>query len=202
MQGGPGIAICTLPSGSRLSSVTWGADGRIVFSSSNILYEVSAQGGEPQVYLEPTSLREEQRFTTPHFLPDGRSLLFNVWQTDDSTAVEQVAQRYTDMVDGGFILNRKRASIVSHAIGVYRAGGERRMLDLPGDFIQLVAYAPTGHLLYRQLPASRSGNLWAVPFDPVSAEVIGDPFIMAAGSIGGSVSTDGTLVYSPVLSRL
>jgi Tol biopolymer transport system component len=55
----------------------WKPDNTIVFSLGNTeLYEVSARGGPPRLYLAPAP--EEDHFHAPTLLPDGKTLLFSV----------------------------------------------------------------------------------------------------------------------------
>ncbi len=75
--------------------------------------------------------------------------------------------------------------------------GVLRDLGLPGT---QPIYARSGHLIYAQ-----NGDLMAVPFDPVSLEVRGQPVLVvkgvlqsaATGAAQFSVSDTGTLAYMP-----
>ncbi|MFQ5930211.1 MAG: protein kinase, partial [Acidobacteriota bacterium] len=60
------------------AGATWGSNGQIVFSRGGTgLLEVSARGGDPQPLLE-LDPKSEGDFHQPHFLPDGRGVLFVV----------------------------------------------------------------------------------------------------------------------------
>ena len=79
LQGGPAATLCRVSGPMR--GATWSPDGAsIVFAAISPtpgLYEVPAQGGEPQLLFEP----EEDRYRAPHFLPSpggGRRLLYSV----------------------------------------------------------------------------------------------------------------------------
>ena len=79
LHGGPATTLCRVSGPTR--AVTWSPDGAsIVFAAISPtpgLYEVPAQGGEPQLLFEP----EEDRYQAPHFLPSpsgGRKLLYVV----------------------------------------------------------------------------------------------------------------------------
>ena len=81
VQGGPSIPICDRPFG--FGGGTWSPDGQtIVFSSGGPprLYEVSSQGGTPELLFEPAESEEELGFSFPHFLPSpaGRALVFTM----------------------------------------------------------------------------------------------------------------------------
>jgi serine/threonine-protein kinase len=69
--GGPAIPICKLEY-PAVWGATWGADGSIVFAEHD-LKQVSAQGGETKVLLKSN---EGEKYSSPEFLPDGRTLLF------------------------------------------------------------------------------------------------------------------------------
>jgi len=83
--GGPAVPICKLDKTAlRLWGATWGADGSIVFAEHD-LKQVSAQGGEPNVLLKTNKI--DWGYASPHFLPDGRTLLVtNVrgWDWDNA----------------------------------------------------------------------------------------------------------------------
>ena len=84
VRGGPALLVCQLPSLSLLmGGGSWSQDGdRIVFvcgtASQNRLYEVSAQGGEPELLFEPSEDRPHALH--PYLLPSepGRRKLLYV----------------------------------------------------------------------------------------------------------------------------
>ena len=196
-EGGAATPIFTRPAGAFINDAAWGEEGRIVFAGGPALpklYSVSANGGEPQLFLEPDST--DLFFGSPHFLPGGPTLLFVLAQQGDPAAVAKVAERYPDGRDAGFIAQVRARGIVSFVIAAYAENGARRVLDLPGDFLDDPVLAPSGHLLYRHIPPSRRTSLWAVAFDPETLTVTGEPFLVAPNSEGAAVSTDGTLVYA------
>ena len=57
---------------------TWRADGTIVFATTEGLYQVSGNGGEPRLLVKPDPRRKERQYAWPQFLPDGRSVLFTM----------------------------------------------------------------------------------------------------------------------------
>jgi len=59
----------------RFAGAAWGPDGTIVFATSVGLFAVSDNGGEPTRLLTPP---EGHIYAWPHFMPDGRSVLFTV----------------------------------------------------------------------------------------------------------------------------
>jgi serine/threonine-protein kinase len=57
---------------------TWRADGTIVFATSEGLYQVSENGGEPRLLVKPDRGRKERVYAWPQFMPDGQSVLFTI----------------------------------------------------------------------------------------------------------------------------
>ncbi|MBI4550860.1 MAG: PD40 domain-containing protein, partial [Candidatus Latescibacteria bacterium] len=124
VQSGSSTPVCTLPQG-FLAGATWKATGDIVFGlttgNNTSLYTVPAQGGIPQVFLQPDSTRGERGFFYPHVLPGGETLVFAV-----------------DMIDSAGAL-------------VVQDGDTRMMLVRhPGDALAFPIYSPTGHLVYQR----------------------------------------------------
>jgi serine/threonine-protein kinase len=115
ISGGAPLTLCDA---TNLRGATWGPDNTIVFSPTNpgTLWRVSAAGGAPQ---KLTDLKEEETdHRLPHFLPDGKAILFNV------------ATRSFERTD----------------IAILRLdSGEQRVLIQDGLDAR---YAPTGHLVY------------------------------------------------------
>ena len=73
VDGGAAFTLCALAS--PLTGASWGEDGRIIFAGSTIpggLFEVDADGGEPQVL----TVRDANTDRWPRHLPGGRQLLF------------------------------------------------------------------------------------------------------------------------------
>ena len=79
------VAISERPGGG-----TWRADGTIVFATSEGLYQVSEDGGEPRLLVKPEPRRKERAYTWPQFMPDGRSVLFTI-VPEDSIEGAQIA---------------------------------------------------------------------------------------------------------------
>ncbi len=84
-EGGVPAKICDTPSSSK--GATWGARGEIVFSRGfdGGLSRVAAEGGVPEVLTEPDRDAGVKTHRFPHFLPDGRALLFMVADHDMET---------------------------------------------------------------------------------------------------------------------
>ncbi len=66
---------------------SWGIDGWIIFGMrfmSDGLWRVHEDGGEPELFSQPSGDGREAEHAWPHHLPDGRYLLFTVY-TDEGT---------------------------------------------------------------------------------------------------------------------
>jgi serine/threonine-protein kinase len=79
LSGGPPVDICGNV-GQYQFGATWGAGNSIVFAD-RALKQVAADGGTPHVIL-PAEPANKRYFTTPSFLPDGKTLLATRFQTD------------------------------------------------------------------------------------------------------------------------
>lgn len=167
VAGGPITTLCELPTG-VFSGATWGGIGSVVFAIvPKGLFEVSSRGGDPALKLRADPGKGEMPHT-PHFLPDGRTLLFVMGLAGSGPAWKIVAVSESASKD------------------VYET--KARTPFVPNT----LAYSPSGHLLY-----SRGGSsieFWAVGFSLSSLAVSGEPFRVQNGK-NPSCSSDGTLVY-------
>jgi len=83
----------------RPFGATWGDDNSIVFSSKSEsgLVKVSANGGEPEILTSFDRERQESGHRLPHFLPDGKGVLFTVvrhpWDLQPRVAVLEPTKR-------------------------------------------------------------------------------------------------------------
>jgi hypothetical protein len=71
------------PNAERPSGATWGADGTIVFGTTEGLYRVAASGGRPTLIIKPDPQKKERLYGWPHFLPNGH-LLYTIVPTPGS----------------------------------------------------------------------------------------------------------------------
>lgn len=196
-DGGNRTRLCELPRG-RLMGFTWGTQGTITFGMFTPriaeLWSVSDRGGDIQPFIMPdTEKNAEWGAITPHYLPDGRALVYAVWTQGDSITAANLAERY----NGDQQLRRlvSFAHIVSSEIVVHSPDTGRKSLPITGDFLSVAGYAPTGHLLYYLGSSPGQGDLWATRFSPETGTVTGDPFPVAQDVNTVSFSTDGTMVY-------
>lgn len=118
LSGGEPVTLCECET---RWGASWGTSGNIVFGSGNDgLLRVSESGGNP---VQLTSLDKESgeiSHRLPHFLPDGRSVLFTSPLRSD--ALDSQANVFIYSIDSG----------------------ERKLLVEGWD----ARYAPTGHLIF------------------------------------------------------
>jgi len=98
IEGGTAVTICPLPSGTLgPAGATWSVDDTIVFGdqTSNRLMRVSANGGTPVAVSATLPFGRQQ--VAPHFLPDGKRVLF----TDASKTDVSDTRLMVQPLDGG-----------------------------------------------------------------------------------------------------
>lgn len=108
---------------------TWRADGTIVFATSEGLYEISADGGEPKVITRPARDRKETWYAWPHFLPGGASILFTV-VSEAATAAPQ-----TVLLD---LKTLERKTLLAGSSAIYVPGGQ--LLYIADSTLTAVAF--------------------------------------------------------------
>jgi serine/threonine-protein kinase len=87
MSGGPVAMICPAPAATGgFRGAAWGPAGTIVFATGSEagLMQVSDVGGEPRRLTTPS---EGEFHSQPHFLPDGRSLVFTIRRPGSPTRI-------------------------------------------------------------------------------------------------------------------
>jgi eukaryotic-like serine/threonine-protein kinase len=86
-DGGRPQKLCAIPRGS-FTGGSWSASGVIVFTAAPAnwngeVLRVPEDGGEPETLTRVDAAKGERRLYDPHFLPDGRTLLYAVVTFDD-----------------------------------------------------------------------------------------------------------------------
>ena len=166
--GGTPVPIVT--TSERPGGGTWRADGTIVFATSEGLYQVSENGGEPRLLVKPDPRRKERAYAWPQFMPDGRSVLFTM-VPDDSIEGAQIA-----VLD----LNTLETRIV------LKGGSAAR-------------YASTGHLVYTSGQTLKAiafdPDTQQTRGDPVSLPDIEIATTPDNGAAEFAVSETGTLLF-------
>ena len=188
LAGGIVRTLCDAPAG---RGADWSQHGFIVFapSANGALFEVLEDGGEPKAFTTLAFDSESQRL--PHFLPDGRGILYSAYGTtteEDSAEANDTA--WTSMEEGV-------------ALWAFHPDTRalRKILDsaIEGFFVE------PGFLVY-----VRDSNLMLHPFDPEALELTGDPEPIATDVhfdwsrlfLQLDIVASGTLVYgeTPELS--
>lgn len=96
LEGGIPAVLCAV---THAFGFSWGAGGWIVFAHDRDsgLSWVSSEGGEPKTLTVPDRSRQEYAHRLPHFLPDGKSLLFTIkrhaWDPEPRVAVLELPSR-------------------------------------------------------------------------------------------------------------
>jgi Tol biopolymer transport system component len=81
ISGGPPVSLSDSP-GLGIS-LSWGADGTIVFSAENSLFRVSSAGGERELLATPQPQIGEGGYGNPHILPGGEDVLFQIYRAGE-----------------------------------------------------------------------------------------------------------------------
>jgi len=172
LEGGKPVELCRIPQ-AAFTGGSWSASTGIVFTSTaanwnGAVLRVPEEGGTPEPFSQPDASKGELRLFAPHFLPNGRDLLFTA--ITEATASRDLAE---------LVLERDG---VHMPLGVHDAKGA-------------VAWSPSGHVLFgRGLGLDRS--LWALPFSLEAGAPTGNPFRIAVSGTDPSASKDGTLLYA------
>ena len=172
LDGGAPVTIAEIP---NARGQEWGPNDTIYVTPNNTapIQSIPAMGGK----LQPVTVLKESQLSHrwPRVLPDGKAMLFSVWN------------------DNGFESSR---------IAAQRFGSQDQVtvLDVGGGFPRYVRDSGTrGYLVY-----ARAEGLLAVPFDESTLSVSGQAVPLADGVLtnlsGGAhfdVAASGTLAYLP-----
>jgi len=167
-----GEAVTLTPKATNLRGASWGPNGNIVFNltDSDVLYEVSADGGEPR---QLTTLDEgETSHRWPQFLPDGSAVLFTIARTDNPDDSEIAALR----IDSG----EKKLLVRGGTFGRYATTGH--LVYHRGGAILAVGFG------------SAALEATGMP-TPVAEGILGSPPDTLTGVAQFTFSTTGTLAY-------
>jgi eukaryotic-like serine/threonine-protein kinase len=166
--GGTPVSIVTTTD--RPGGGTWRADGTIVFATSEGLYQVSENGGEPRRLARPEPARKERHYAWPQFMPDGRSVLF--------TMVPE------ESIDGAHIaaldLETLEARVVVKGGSAARDAATGHLVYASGQTLKAIAFDPDAH-------ETRG--------DPVSFQDIEIATTPDNGAAEFAVSETGTLLF-------
>ncbi len=167
-SGGPPVTICPLDG--QLRGASWGPGDMIVFATdrSQGLLRVTAAGGAPERLTSVDGAKGEQGHWWPNVLPDGRAVLFTVWNWSlegSRVAVMSLPSgQITQLLDG----TSARLSPTGHLVF---AAADRTLRAVGFD-----------------------GGRWQVMGNPVvMIERVG---LGAVGQAGFMFADDGSLVYT------
>jgi Tol biopolymer transport system component len=192
LPSGTPVSICDVREGIGFAG-TWGADGRILFSSieGETLYRVAASGGTAQAALKPDPARGEARLNWPFFLPDGRRFLYlqrrrdgsgHLLLADPDRATQEVRpmQSSAQYVAPGYLVFASEGALVGQRFDLSRGivvGDPFSIADSVGYFLTTTvarfSTSPTGTLVY----TSHDDEQRLVWFDSAGRELdaVGEP---------------------------
>jgi len=170
LAGGSPITLCDAPQAPRTGD--W-FENTIVFSttleSSQGLYRVSANGGEPEMLATVNFDEGEQVYSLPDFLPGGKDLLFTIRSsTGFQTALLSLETGERKVV----LENARQARYLSTGHLVYEQSATGNLMAVPFDLaalkvtgdsvpvVQGVRHSPTSYVDYA---VSDNGTLVYVP---------------------------------------
>src|SRR5262245_6836983 len=157
---------------------TWGPNNQITFATMGSLWQISADGGTPQLLKAPDSARGETAYCWPEYVRAGNVLLFTIIPAGD----------WSDKGSKGLLENAEIAALDLRT-------GQQKILVQGGTDAH---YVDSGHLVF-----TASEALKAVPFNVNRLEITGSPVTIASqirvstrGASDFDVAQDGTLVYA------
>jgi serine/threonine-protein kinase len=169
LAGGAPITLSEAQSPRRGGS--WGPDGTIVFTDRFGLYRVPSTGGEREVLATPNYDRGELDFSSPHFFPEGKVVVFSVRSQGQSFGTALLSLNTGEqklLLDGS-----RDARYVKTGHLLYEQPGTGNLMAAPFDLARLQINGDP--LLALQ------GVRGSVP-----------------GHVDYAVSENGTLIYVPV----
>ncbi len=145
----------------------WGPPGWVVYEDLQALWKVSLQTGEKAPLAVRPSDGSEQDYDWPVMLPDGRTVMAEVENSDGTVAV-------------GFWDFESGERLATTSIGGIRP-----------------QYVSTGHLVFSVPVVGTVGNLVSVPFDVDGMRLLGAPTPIASEVLASTValSDGGILIY-------
>ena len=162
------IAPATFSFGGYTPGGVWTEDGRIMFTPSSAGTEIFVVSTEGGEFSKLIERTpNESDFHKPSLLPQNKGILFIV-----------------DHFEGG-----------PDQIDVLAGKTRKTVLQIKGSALDSPVYSPTGHILYRR--DTGTPGIWALPFSLDKLEATGEAFLVTAQGAWPSVSTDGTLLFTP-----
>jgi len=163
------IASVNFNMGAYTPGGAWMEDGRIVFTPSAVGADIFVISADGGEFssLITRDPNTESDFHKPSVLPNSKGILFIV-----------------DHLQGG-----------PDQIDVWAGSVRKVVLRVAGTALDSPVYSPTGHILYRR--ETGTPGIWALPFSLEKLEPTGESFLVSAQGAWPSVSSDGTLLFTP-----
>ena len=175
VTGGEPLVLADAPNG---RGGAWSRDGMILYAPalSSGLYRVPAAGGASQSVTHLDASKSQGTHRFPSFLPDGRHFLYY------ASGVNPIVMEYEGLWEGIYL-------------GSLDGGADRFLARSDSE-----AQYASSHILFM-----RQSTLLAVPFDPRSLAISGEPSVivedaerdLSRGKGDFTVSEGGTLAYHP-----
>jgi len=155
--GGPPQTLCNAASP---EGGTWSRDGVVLFTADQAkgLYRVSEAGGEPSLVIAPNSVRQENSYRWPWFLPDGRRFLFQqetsvfLGSLDSSETRRLVPSDSKAIYASGYLLFVRETALMAQRFDAGRG-------EVTGDAFPVVVSVRTGINGRAAFSASETGAL-------------------------------------------
>ena len=163
---GGGSPVVLAKTSERTGGATWAA-GAIVFATTEGLYRVADSGGDVRLLVKPNPQRNERLFMWPHFLPDGRSLLYTIIPAAANDA-PQIALLDLDNLESRTVMaGGSGAQYIEPGRLVYASGAalktvafDARTRETSGDAASLdIAVASSADNAAADFAVSSAGNL-------------------------------------------
>jgi len=167
----------------------WSPDSRqIGFFRGTQVMRLEVAGGSPVMVCDlPGGDREKGVMQVP-----ARGGVPTAFMVPDSSRVQ-------DVHDPNLIGDGRGLLYSAHLKGAsftqlyhYRDGTETLVFDGLDDLIRNPVYCNSGHVVFRK--DGPNDGVWAVPYDPDSRQVGGEPFLVVSEGLWPSVSGDRTLL--------
>jgi Tol biopolymer transport system component len=205
LQSGRPEEVCRF-SGGEFSGGSWSATEGIVFTLARANWDgdvlrVPEGGGEPQPFVPVDRKKGERRLYDPHFLPDGRSLLYTLVTPEANNGTIAVDRRGVRTLLGvGDSTSQPAWSPTGHVLFTRHTGGDDALWAIP---FSLETLAPTGET-FRLTTAGAQPSVSAdgtLVYDRRVPEVQKLVWVDRTGHTMGTIGQTGrSTLWTPALS--
>jgi len=188
----------------------WSPDSEwIGFSTSTELKKIDRSGGQSTILAKMNGNQTMGSVSSATWNPDGSiyyttgntGMLKSSSQAGEVTMHHAQQENEIDFHEMCALPDGRGWVYVVHtkadygSLSVLTPDGEaKQVLAYPGDSINNPTWSSSGHILFERDQVA--DGIWAIPFSLDKLEVIGQPFLVAAGGSKPTISEDGTLVYA------